>query len=178
LVELHGGSVEVRSAGRNCGTEFTVRLPQHQLAKYVASEPEYKTLPVATEQIRVLIVDDLKAAADSMRILLEMKNYSVEIAYDGVAALEVAQSFRPDVILLDIGLPNMDGYEVARRLRATSQAGVPLLIALTGYGQPADRQKAMDAGFDHHLIKPADVHVVCNLIAEHYGASPSGQSAE
>jgi len=169
LVELHMGSVEVNSAGHNCGTEFVVRLPRHGVAMEQPAR-QLATAAIAarrTDEVRVLIVDDLIAATDSLRILLEMKNYRVKTAYDGGAALEIARTFSPDIILLDIGLPNMDGYEVARRLRQMPQLNSALLIALTGYGQAADRNQAMAAGFDVHLIKPADIDELCRLIAAH-----------
>jgi signal transduction histidine kinase/DNA-binding response OmpR family regulator len=169
LVELHGGTVQARSDGFGCGTEFIVRLPHHLATVRMpagVSGPDSRADPVADE-VRVLIVDDLVAAADSMRMILEMKNYQVKAAYDGMEALDIASGFAPDVILLDIGLPHMDGYEVARQLRAVPQTRSALLVALTGYGQSADRKQALDAGFDAHLIKPADIDALCDLIAEH-----------
>jgi signal transduction histidine kinase len=169
LVELHGGKVEAHSEGPRRGTEFVVRLPQHAA---VAKHPPGATNVSAStgspaSDTRILIVDDLAAAADSMRILFEMKNYQVQTAADGIEALEVAAHFSPDVVLLDIGLPHMDGYEVARQLRAAHPTQSALLIALTGYGQAADRMLAVEAGFDAHLIKPADIDALCELIAEH-----------
>ena len=169
LVELHGGTVAARSEGYGRGTEFTVRLPRHHIAAEAAT-PESRPdnlRRVPPDKVRILIVDDLIAAADSMRVVFEMKNYHVRTAYDGFAALEIAGNFSPDVVLLDIGLPHMDGYEVARQLRATPAASSALLVALTGYGQSTDHQQAVAAGFDVHMIKPADIDALCNLISEH-----------
>jgi signal transduction histidine kinase/DNA-binding response OmpR family regulator len=169
LVELHGGSVEARSEGHERGTEFIVHLPLHEAVVDRAAPVSPRSLGAgsARDEVRVLIVDDLVAAADSMRLVLEMKNYQVRTAYDGLEAIDIARSFFPDVILLDIGLPHMDGYEVARQLRGVPQDRPALLVALTGYGQSADRTQAIAAGFDAHLIKPADIDTLCNLIEEH-----------
>jgi signal transduction histidine kinase/DNA-binding response OmpR family regulator len=177
LVEMHGGSVEAHSEGQHCGTVIVVRIPRHEItAVQLPAAPDSAIAVVSNRRVRVLIVDDLVAAADSLRILFEMKNYEVQAAYESSEALQIVDSFLPDVICLDIGLPHMDGYEVARHLRANPKYSSMLLIALTGYGQAADRAEAMAAGFDAHLLKPVDVDILCNLISEHCGSN-SNQSA-
>lgn len=171
LVDLHHGSIEVQSDGIGKGTLFTVTLPARHHERRAASAPESAKIYAGG---RVLIVDDLQASAESMQLLLKIKSYDVEMAFDGPSALKLAAAFHPDVVLLDIGLPGMDGFEVARRLRADSSLPQPYLIALTGYGQEADRSAAIDAGFDAHMIKPADIDALLKLIGE-YCSSRSQQ---
>jgi PAS domain S-box-containing protein len=158
LVEMHGGTVEAHSEGPGRGTEIVVRLPAR-----VEAEPTAMAAPAAAEgdgeaaRRRVLVVDDNEDSADSLALLLELKGHEVRVALDGPAALATAHAFQPEVVLLDIGLPGMDGYEVARRLRAERAGeGGLLLVALTGYGQDEDRRRSREAGFDHHLVKPVD----------------------
>jgi CheY-like chemotaxis protein len=155
LAEMHGGSVTASSPGLGRGSEFTVRLPRAPAD--VAPAP----LPVARGAIggarrRVLVVDDNVDAAHSLARLLEAAGHDVSAVYDGLAALSQASQLRPDVILLDIGLPGLDGYEVARRLRSRPETAAALLVALTGYGQDEDRRRSQEAGFDHHLVKPVE----------------------
>lgn len=115
---------------------------------------------------RILVIDDNVDAADSLSILLRLLGHEVETAYAGPSGLAIAESFRPEVVFLDIGMPGMSGYEVARRLRAGPAAvHLRLLVAVSGFGQVADRQKAVEAGFDHHLLKPADPDVVARMLA-------------
>jgi signal transduction histidine kinase/DNA-binding response OmpR family regulator len=156
LVEMHGGSVEAVSKGTNQGSEFVVRLPA-----FVPSEPEApETAPstAASEpRRRILVVDDNSDAAESIAWLLRAAGHEVRTARDGNEAIASAEAFPPQVALLDIGLPGMDGYELARRLRQKLDAGNTVLIALTGYGQDRDIQRSKQAGFDHHLVKPADI---------------------
>jgi len=164
LVELHGGTVAAASPGPGRGSEFVVRLP---LASGVGTEP---TRAVASPPAgrpaprRVLVVDDNVDAADSLAMLLRLTGHTVWTAYGGPSALEAAERHRPEVVLLDIGLPGMDGYEVARRLRSGAAAAATLL-ALTGYGQETDRRKTHEAGFDHHLVKPVDPDDLVRLFA-------------
>lgn len=174
LIDLHHGSVEVKSAGLGQGTQFTVRLPARRHESHVAMTPEQPQVFVGG---RVLVVDDLQASAESMTLLLKMKGYAVASAFDGPTALDVVTSFQPDVVLLDIGLPGMDGFEVARRLRADKALQQPYLIALTGYGQEADRVATNDAGFDSHMIKPADIDALLKMIGE-YCTSRSQQRSK
>jgi len=154
LVELHDGRVVARSAGRGQGSEFEVRLPSS-----TASAPRPATPPLtapARNGHRILVVDDNEDSAESLAILLRMSGHDVQIAHDGPSAVELAHVSSPEVVLLDIGLPGMSGYEVARRLRSRAGAATALLIALTGYGQREDRRRSQEAGFDLHLVKPVD----------------------
>ncbi len=156
LVEMHGGTVEAQSAGLGKGSEFTVRLP-------VLSSPRGRsqTLSKGRDEHsgagwRVLVVDDNVDSADSIAMLLQLSGHEVRVAYSGQTALETAIEYQPEIVLLDIGLPGMDGYEIARRLRGHAQLKEVKLIAVTGYGQEADRLQSQEAGFDYHLVKPVD----------------------
>ncbi len=156
LVELHGGELACSSAGAGQGSEFSLWLPL--AAGHPSQAPAPAAAPVAAtaHKLGVLVVDDNEDAAHMLAMLLEHAGHEVTTEADPVIALERAQARRPDVYLLDIGLPRMDGYELARRLRASPAGAGATLIALTGYGQPADREKAMQASFDHYLVKPPD----------------------
>jgi CheY-like chemotaxis protein len=166
LVEMHGGTVTAQSEGPGLGSEFVVRLPT---VPAPAPQPELLPPPDSAEPsdrpLRMLLVDDL---ADTRRIfgrLLEILGYQVGTARDGPSTLEAALEFRPDVVLLDIGLPGMNGYEVAQRMRQEPGLQKPVLIAVTGYGQESDRQRSREAGFDHHLVKPPDIDALRQLFA-------------
>ena len=168
LVELHGGSVEAHSV-LGQGSEFVVRLPLLPLlllpespapASESAAPPEKKS-----SGCRVLVVDDNVDAAQSLAKLLEMTGHEVRLAYDGPTAIEVAIEYRPEVVLLDIGLPGLDGYEVAERIRQQPALKNIVLVALTGYGQDTDRQRSQEAGFDHHLVKPSDFDEIEKILA-------------
>jgi CheY-like chemotaxis protein len=164
LSELHGGTVEARSDGLGHGSEFIVRLPLAvpQLAgSRLVTEPR----PAAPGRRRILIADDNPDAADSLAMLLELEGHEVRVAHLGRTALSVAQEFRPDAALLDIGMPDLTGYEVARELRREPWGASVQLIALTGWGQDGDRRQALEAGFDHHLTKPVDLERLAELIA-------------
>jgi PAS domain S-box-containing protein len=164
LVALHGGTVQARSAGIGQGSEFIVRLPI-SLAASAQFEPEaMPDLSAAATMGRVLIVDDNRDAADSIATLLELAGNAVHTAYDGIEALETAATVRPDAMLLDIGLPKLNGYEVARRIREQPWGKRIMLVALTGWGQDQDRQKSRDAGFDAHLVKPVDPAALLKLL--------------
>jgi PAS domain S-box-containing protein len=167
LVEMHGGRVAAHSEGVGRGTEIEVRLP---LAARVEREPVDVELPRSRQLSglprRVLVVDDNQDAAESVALLLELWGHHVRIAYDGRSALKEAPDFLPEVILLDIGLPGLDGYEVARQLRRDSRLDRALLIAMTGYGQDRDRLRSLDAGFSHHLVKPVDPAILRELLAQ------------
>ena len=164
LVQLHGGEVVASSAGAGLGSRFRVLLPC--LGEDVEPVPEESEgrLPAATVARRILVVDDNVDVVETTTMLLSLSGHQVRSAKDGLQALHVATEFRPDVVLLDIGLPLMDGYEVARRLRQTPQTAGALLIALTGYGQQGDRQRGKDAGFDGHMLKPVDPHALAKMI--------------
>lgn len=163
LAELHGGSAEARSAGPDQGSEFIVRFPL--IADKVAETKNVKSVEQATPR-DILIVEDNTDARESLRILLEYAGHHVRTAADGAAGLDAALALPPDVALIDVGLPKLDGYEVARRIRAARAGGAPIfLVALTGYGLPNDRTRALDAGFDAHLVKPIDEAALEDLIA-------------
>jgi PAS domain S-box-containing protein len=162
LVELHGGKVAAHSGGLGKGSEFVVRLP----ALSSAGEP---ILPIEIAQrsgqtSRVLVVDDNMDAADMLVMMLQMFGHEVQAAYNGQTAVETAVAYIPDCVLLDIGLPDMNGYEVARRLRQLPQTKDVWLIAMTGYGQDSDRKLSQEAGFDHHLVKPAEPQKLQDLL--------------
>lgn len=163
LAALHGGTVEARSEGLGRGSEFVVRLPLAR-SEPATSSPVPRPTPAATVRRRILIADDNRDAAESLALLLEIAGHEVRVAHLGRAAVSLARAFRPDTALLDIGMPDLSGYEVAQELRREPWgAGVPL-IAVTGWGQDEDRRRALEAGFDHHLTKPVDPDRLAGLI--------------
>lgn len=173
LIQMHGGSVCASSAGRDRGSEFVVRLPLLERRVEANSEPPpaapvmSKTAPrtqPARAPLKVLIVDDYVLAAESLGALLQELGFETHITHDGASALAAVAQFRPSVALVDIGLPVMDGYEVARRLRRTPGSEHLPLVALTGYGQESDRERVMQAGFDEHLVKPVAAEQIEALI--------------
>jgi two-component system CheB/CheR fusion protein len=176
LVELHGGTVSASSEGEGKGSEFVVRLPvvpdQRRAAvealgasaRASARARLHTGIVKSEEPKRILIVDDNVDGARMLARLLRSSGHAVDVAYDGPSALEAAQSRAPDVVLLDIGLPGMDGYEVARRLRRLDGLDRTLLVAVTGYGQAEDRRRALDVGFDDHLVKPISPDDLAPLI--------------
>ena len=164
LVEMHGGSVEASSAGIGQGSEFVVRLPLAR-AEWSADVPKTTiSAPLAFSPKRVLVVDDNRDAAESLGMLLKTLGANVEVVFSGAEALDVLESYRPAVVLLDIGMPGMDGYEVARRIRQQPGFQDVTLIALTGWGQDKDRHRSQKAGFNYHLTKPANVSVLETLL--------------
>jgi CheY-like chemotaxis protein/two-component sensor histidine kinase len=165
LVALHQGTVTATSAGSGRGSEFEVVLPcLSEVADDTTTATQRTSAPGPRAGCRILVVDDNRDAAESTKVLLELGGHEVKMVDDGNQALASASVFAPDVVLLDIGLPMMDGYEVARRLREVAETRASCLIALTGYGQPADRERARAAGFDHHLTKPAAPDALLGLI--------------
>lgn len=169
LVVLHGGSIEAHSDGLGHGADFIIRLP---LVQGVADDPLPIALPAAGERpLRMLIVDDNVDAAESMAILQQLRGHDTRTAHAGPDAVTVATHFVPEVVLLDIGLPELDGFEVARRIRAMPSMKSSLLIALTGYGTDADRGKSRDAGFDEHLSKPADLNLLRHWLSTRFPKS-------
>ena len=171
LVQLHGGSVVATSMGAGCGSRFTVRLPlpvTDVVAATGAAVPAADTVPAPTASaaLRILVVDDNVDAADTLHALLEMNGHAVTVAHDGAAALRAAAGSLPQVVFLDIGLPDMSGYEAAAEMRLIDGMAHATLVALTGWGAEQDRERSRRAGFDHHLTKPADFDTVERLIAE------------
>ena len=163
LVEMHGGSIESRSAGEGMGSEFIVRLPV--LSRPVTAPQHGTWVPQATPARRILIVDDNRDSADSLAMLMQITNNEAYIAHDGVEAVEAIEKHRPEVVLLDIGLPKLDGHEVCRHVRTQPWGKDIVIIALTGWGQEADRRKSQEAGFDGHLVKPIDYDELMELLA-------------
>ncbi len=164
LVEMHGGSVEALSAGAGQGSEFVVRLPL--AAQTHAPPPEPNAVKqVVTTGRRILVVDDNRDSALSLSMLLQLIGHKTHKAYDGLEAVEAAATFRPDVILLDIGLPKLNGYEVCRRVRGEPWGKEIVIIALSGWGRGEDRDLSRDAGFDAHLVKPVDFAALTKLLA-------------
>ena len=157
LAELHGGSISARSDGMGQGSTFTLRLPLPAVPLLAPPEPNRRLL-AGTREGKVLVIDDSADAAESLALALDILGYDVRTAYDGPAGMAAARSFMPQVILLDIGLPHMNGYEVARLLRSEPCGKDAILVAVTGWGQDKDRQMASDAGFDLHLTKPVDFY--------------------
>jgi CheY-like chemotaxis protein len=172
LVEMHGGTVAAASDGPGLGSVLTVRLPvfarppQGDEAGALPAAPPLKALP------RVLVVDDNRDAADSLGALLEIIGAYVAVAHDGKSALELVESHRPDVVFLDIGMPQMDGYEVARHLRRLPWSAPMKLVALTGWGQEKDRLESEAAGFDQHLVKPADLQALRTILSSTSQSAP------
>ncbi|HEX6155336.1 MAG TPA: ATP-binding protein [Burkholderiales bacterium] len=165
LVELHGGTVEARSAGPGQGSEFIIRMPEHASAETAPRIVVLAEGPAPARAQRVLVADDNRDAADSLAFMLRVAGHDVRIAYDGQQALDLAETFRPSLALVDIGMPRLNGYETARRLREKPYGAELTLIALTGWGQPDDRNRSLAAGFDHHVVKPIDPPLLERLLA-------------
>jgi CheY-like chemotaxis protein len=166
LVELHGGSVGVRSEGEGCGSEFVVRLPALVQPSRGEKPPvQLGVRPsVAGQARRILVVDDNKDAARSLATLLKLQGHETRTAVDGEEAVQRAIEFTPDVVLLDIGLPKLDGYDACRAIRKGRVGNQPVVIALTGWGQEEDRRRSREAGFDSHLVKPVDYQALVAMI--------------
>ena len=165
LVEMHGGSVAASSEGEGRGAEVVVRLPLAPVDGATAAPRESKGQPAGFTPRRILVVDDHVNAADSLAMLLSMSGHEVRTAYDGHSGLEQAAQFKPEVIFLDLGMPGMDGYETARRVRQLSGLEHVKLVALTGWGQEEDRRRTQEAGFDAHLVKPVNPAALQELMA-------------
>jgi CheY-like chemotaxis protein len=166
LVALHGGSVRAASPGLNLGSEFVIVLPRVRARQQRAPASDEDAVPTVAGSLRILVVDDNIDAAQTLCLLLEMQGHTVLTEFDGESALHCARQERPAVMLLDIGLPDMDGYELARRLRTMPETRGAKLVALTGYGQAGDRERTRAAGFDYHLVKPASLSQVMEVLAE------------
>jgi signal transduction histidine kinase len=165
LVESHGGEIEARSDGPGRGSEFLVRLRLEPAERHEDASPSLAPAGGNLQPQRILVVDDNRDSADSSAVWLKLLGADVRLTYDGPSALEAVDSYRPDVVLLDIGLPGMDGYEVARRIRERPELAHVTLIAITGWGQAEDRARTRAAGFQHHLVKPADPTKLQALLA-------------
>ncbi len=170
LVEMHGGSVEAESAGADAGSTFTLRLP---LAPELAepSRPVNHELPTNGSALRILVVDDNVDGAETLAMLLELQGHVTRLAHSGTDALAAAGEFHPQVVFLDIGLPGLNGYQVARKLRADPLLVQPVLVALTGWGSDEDRKQAHAAGFDRHMVKPVDTDKLAELLSTAVGVS-------
>jgi two-component system CheB/CheR fusion protein len=166
LVQMHGGSVVARSDGPGTGSEFVVHLPAMTTPAPRAAEAPAAPVPADSAPLRVLVVEDELAVAEMLVMLLELWGHTVRAVYDGPAALTAVQTFDPDVVLCDIGLPGMSGYQLARRLCQRAEASRPILVAITGYGQEEDRRRAQQAGFAHHMTKPVDPAALEALLAQ------------
>jgi CheY-like chemotaxis protein len=164
LIEMHGGSASAESAGLGLGSTFTLTLPL--VAAEQASAEAASASDSAPERLRILVVDDNDDAADMLAMLLRVLEHEVEVAHDGTEALEVATSFQPQLVFLDIGLPGMDGFALARAIRRQLDGQTPRLIAVTGYGAPEKRKLALDAGFNEVLVKPVDTDRLKALLNE------------
>jgi CheY-like chemotaxis protein len=165
LVEMHGGRVEASSEGPDRGAVFRVTLPEGRAAS--AGEPASlrDAAPSHGERRRILVVDDNVDSASSLATLLELSGHETHTVHDGLSAVDQALGFAPDVVLLDIGLPGIDGYEAARRIRAQAASRSMMLVAVTGWGQEEDRRRSREAGFDHHMVKPLRAAALEQLLA-------------
>ena len=178
FAQMHGGCIEARSDGAGQGSEFLIRLPVISSAGMAAAAPatphDDADATTAPQRARVLVADDNRDAADALRALLEMEGYEAEAAYDGQAALDAVIRAVPDLIVMDLGMPGMDGYDAARAIRRQAGAEDVLMIALTGWGQSDARHRTIEAGFDHHLIKPVDVDEILKLASARATADGGG----
>jgi CheY-like chemotaxis protein len=173
FVEMHGGRIEVTSDGPGQGSEFVVRLPLVGTGGEAEAPAEMATAEVATESAsaagaarrRVLVVDDNRDAAVSLARLLDCMGNETQTAHDGLEALGLAETFRPDLVMLDIGMPRLSGYDTARRIREQPWGRSMVLVALSGWGQDEDRRRSKDAGFDSHLVKPLEPETMEKLLA-------------
>jgi len=165
LVTMHGGSVEAMSDGLGKGSEFVVRLPIAVEDAVQQSAAESSGLPTTGSAMRILIVDDNRDGADSLSKMLQLMGNDTRTAYDGQEAVDAAGNFRPDVVLLDIGMPQLNGYDACRRIRGQPWAENIVICAMTGWGQEEDRRRSHDAGFDHHMVKPVEPRALMNMLA-------------
>jgi CheY-like chemotaxis protein len=170
LVEMHGGTIEARSEGPGKGSVFTIRVPYAKPVEETQSD-EQESAPTATPALRILIVDDNQAAAEMLSLVVERAlGHETRTAHDGIEAIEVAAYFLPDVVLMDLGMPNMNGYEAARLIRQQPWGAEMILIAITGWGQEEDKQRSKAAGFNAHLVKPVEAGELQKLFATVFDA--------
>jgi PAS domain S-box-containing protein len=178
LTELHGGDVVAESKGLGYGSVFTVRLPLIEATE--TAQPVSATQSVETSRsspLRILVIDDIPDVADVMKMLLDLEGFETQVAYSGAAALKTAREFAPDVVLCDIGLPEMDGHEIARRMRADPAIASAILIALTGWGADAEVRKTRESGFDFHMVKPVDTNALLELLSKIEPRRPAAKPA-
>jgi signal transduction histidine kinase/ActR/RegA family two-component response regulator len=178
LVELHGGSVTACSEGAGKGSEFVVTLPYMPQGDVHAQQPEPRAAASAAAGKRILVVDDNRDAADSLALLLGLDGHDVRVAYAGRPAIEAAHSFQPQIVILDLGLPDLSGYDVARLMRQDPAVADALLIALTGWGQEEHKQNAIEAGFDHHITKPVDLEHLAVLLRTQATSGSGGRGSQ
>ena len=164
IVIMHGGSIAAKSAGLNLGSEFTLRLPQFVAGETATGAGHQSPQAPAAATHRILVVDDSRDSAETMAMLLQIGGHTVRVAFDGPSALPAVREFQPDLVLLDLGLPGLTGYEVAKKVQEMTLAHRPMLVAMTGYGQQGDRQRTRAAGFDHHLVKPVDLEMLQQIL--------------
>jgi CheY-like chemotaxis protein len=167
IVQLHGGQVEARSQGSGMGSEFVIRLPLTEKPASTAARKETAAVPKTGQTARrILVVDDNRDSADSLAMVLRLMGHDVETAYDGMTAVEAAAQRRPDVVLLDLGMPRMNGYDTCRRIREQDWGREMVVIAQTGWGQEEDRSRTEQAGFNGHLTKPPDLALLTRMLSE------------
>jgi CheY-like chemotaxis protein len=172
LIELHGGTVEASSPGIGRGSEFVIHLPRSVVSSVGAPDDAAEMRESATAgngELKILVADDNRDAADSMTMILKLNGHEVSVAYSGEEALRIARETSPAVMILDIGMPGLSGYEVAAAVRREPWGAQILLLAVTGWGQAGDKDRARAAGFDHHLTKPVDLDQVERLMLEFRG---------
>ena len=167
LTEMHGGEVTADSRGLGHGSTFTVRLPLMDAAQSpTASDEAAQREPAQRPRLRILVVDDIADVANVLKMLLDLEGFETLVAYSGQTALQSAREFRPDVVICDIGLPDMDGHEIARRLRGDPKVASATLIALTGWGAEDELRRTRESGFDFHLVKPVDANALLDLLSQ------------
>ena len=177
LVEMHGGTIEVKSEGTGRGSEFLVRLPARFAGPSAAAPEAALEQPQKSRPHRILIADDNRDSAATLAILLEAAGNQVRVAHDGSTAIELAAEYSPDVVLLDIGMPRLNGYDACRIIRAQPSGNQAYIVALTGWGQSEDRKRAEGAGFDCHLVKPVEPAALEQLIRDLPERSPRAPAA-
>jgi CheY-like chemotaxis protein len=166
LVALHGGTVEVRSEGEGQGSEFVLSLPIEAVVGTPDATRDRRTATRPSRSLRILVGEDNEDGREMLKYLLGQDGHIVETAADGLRAVEIAGDFDPDVVVLDIGMPGLNGYDVARRLRDRGTAHRPLMVAVSGLGQAGDKERAAEAGFDHHFTKPVDINALLAILGE------------